>query len=509
MGKTFFLRGLCGLCGSGFEYEVNQMMHEPGEAQQEIPGAGLYNDSKPREPELADAVRFLYQRRTKLALRALVLFVLGALAFAYSYLTSPKIVEGTLGLSFRGIEKSEYPSGKRFTVEDFRGPGVLTKALADAAISNQRIALADLAAHVYITPVVPGEIQSRWKKQDQAGAVREEYSPSEFRIAIEESGLTDKERLKLFDGLVKHYQETVKYDQKLAKGFVNPTDTDYEKLAGEYDPWDIPDLFRQTYKTLTNKLNDLITESLSYQDASYQLSLRGIAQELETWEQTRLEALEALTYHGHLVRNRDIVTQRIQYRAQDFDIQIRQKSQEASESLRLLEVIEQPKTLVIGRESSPIVDSSALDRLVKDEYVRPVVQRISSLQEEVQALQADKARLENQLSWLPKSSEAAPGALPAGYGNLTTIISRELGAIIQKYDRILDDYLTVTITSLVIIKQAPIISRGGYAPAIVLLGIAVLSIFLAIILLGIEHLFSKARKAERTNRGALKGKQAV
>jgi hypothetical protein len=315
--------------------------------------------------------------------------------------------------------------------------------------------------------------------------------------------------LKLFDGLVKHYQETVKYDQKLAKGFVNPTDTDYEKLAGEYDPWDIPDLFRQTYKTLTNKLNDLITESLSYQDASYQLSLRGIAQELETWEQTRLEALEALTYHGHLVRNRDIVAQRIQYRMQDIDIQIRQKSQEASENLRLLEVIEQPKALVSGRESSSIVDSSALDRLVKNDYVGPVVQRISSLQEEVQTLQADKARLENQLSWLPKSSETAPGALPAGYRNLTTTISREIGAIVQKYNRILDDYLTATITSLVIIKQAPIVSRSDYGPAIVLPGIAILSIFLAIILLGIEHLFSKAREAERTNSGDLKGKQAV
>ena len=481
------------------------MMYKPDEGQQ-IPDASPHYDSEPREPELADAVRFLYRQRTRLALRALILFVLGALAFAYSYLTSPKIVEGTLGLSFRGIEKGEYPSGKRFTVEDFRSPGVLTKALADAAISSQRIALADLAAHVYITPVVPGEIQSRWKQQDQAGAVREEYSPSEFRIAIEESGLTDEERLKLFDGLVKHYQETVKYDQKLAKGFVNPTDTDYEKLAGEYDPWDIPALFRQTYRTLTNKLNDLITESLSYQDASYQLSFLGIAQELETWEQTRLEALEALTYHGHLVRNRDIVTQRMQYRVQDLDIQIRQKSQEASESLRLLEVIELPKPLVSGRESSPIVDSSALDRLVKDEYVRPVVQRISSLQEEVQALQADKARLDNQLSWLPKSSEAAPRALPAGYRDLTTTISREIGAIIQKYNRILDDYLTATITSLVIIKQAPVVSRSGYGPATVLPGIAVLSIFLAIILLGIEHLFSKARKAERTNRGNLKGK---
>jgi hypothetical protein len=258
------------------------MMYESEEVQQKILGVGANVVSEAHEPGLADVVRFLYQRRIKFAVRALIIFLLGALVFSYSYLSSPKVVEGTLGLSFRGIEKGEYPSGKRFTVEDFRSPAVLTKALLDAAISNQRIALPDLAAHVYITPVVPGEIQSRWKKQDQAGTLREEYSPSEFRIAIQANGLTDDERLRLFDGLVKHYQETVKYDQKSAKGFVYPADTDYDKLAAEYDPWDIPDLFRQTYRTLTDKLNDLIAESTRYQDSSYQLSLRGIAKDLET-----------------------------------------------------------------------------------------------------------------------------------------------------------------------------------------------------------------------------------
>lgn len=471
------------------------MMYESDKALQEIPGVNPYLE--PREPGLLDAVRFLYRRRVKFAFRALVCFLLGTLAFSYWYFTSPKTVEGTVGLSFRGIEKSEYPSGKRFTVEDFRSPGVLTKALADAAISTQRIPLADLTAHVYVTPVIPGEIQSRWKKQDQAGTAREEYSPSEFRIAIEMNGLTDEERLRLFDCIIKHYQDNVKYDQKSAKGFVHPADTDYEKLAVDYDSWDIPDLFHQTYRTLNEKVSDLITESTQYQDASYQLLLREIAKELETWEQTRLEALEALTYHGRLVRNRDIVAQRIQYRMQDLDIQIRQKSQEAAENLHLLEVIEQPKALVGGREGSPIIDSSALDRLVKSDYVGPVVQHISALQEEVQALQADKARLENQLSWLPKSSDATPAPLPAGYKNLTATISAEISAIIQKYDRILEDYLTATITSLVVIKEAPVVSRVGYSPKLVLPGIVVLSVFLAIILLGIEHLFAKARAAEK------------
>lgn len=468
-------------------------MDERDIARQETSASHPYIDAEPREPGVVDAIRFLYLRRIKFAFHAIILFILGTLAFSYFYFTSPKMVEGVLGLSFRGIEKSEYPSGKRFTVEDFRSPGILTKALADASISADRISLRDLIAHVYVTPVIPGEIQSRWKKQDQTGALREEYSPSEFKIAIELSALTDGERLRLFDGLVKNYQETVKYDQKSAKGFVYAVDTDYDKLAVSYDLWDIPDLFRQTFKSLTEKLNSLITESTQYQDASYQLALRKIAEDLDTWERTRLVALEALTYQGRLVKNRDIVARRVQYRIQDLEIQIQQKAQEASEGVKLLEVIEQPKALSASREGSPILDAGALDRLVKSDYVGPVVQRISKLQEEVQTLQADKARLEKQLSWLPKSQNADLGPVPAGYKDLTDRISKEINTIIKNYDSFLENYLTATITSLVAIKQAPVVSRVGYSPTLVLPGIAFLSVFLAIVLLGIEHLIAKAR----------------
>jgi len=451
-------------------------------------------DDKPREPGLLDASRFLYRQRKRLAIRAMVILAIGTLAFFYYYFSSPKTVGGSLSLSFRGIEKSEYPSGKRFTVEDFRSPVVLTKALADAGVSTERVPLQDLIARVYVTPVIPGEIQSRWKNQDQQGILRDEYSPSEFNIDIGVNGLTDGERLRLFDGIIRRYQEAVKYDQKSAKGFVNAMDTDYDKLSRSYDPWDIPDLFRQTYTSLREKLTNLITESTQYHDSSYQLALRKIAGNLDTWERMRLEALEALTYQGRLVKNREIVVRRIQYRIQDLTIQIQQKSQEASEGLKLLEVIEQPKEIATSRESSNILDAGTLDKLIKSDYVGPVVERISNLQGEVQTLQADKSRLEKQLSWLPKAPEAGTVPPPAGYQDLTSTVSREINEIVQNYDRLLDDYLTATITSLVAVKQAPVVSRLGYAPALVLPAVAMFSIFIAIVLLGIEHLFGKARR---------------
>jgi len=476
-------------------------MNYQADARHQLPEADPNVHAESQEPGLVDAVRFLYRRRVNLAIHSLVIFVVGALIFSLFYFASPKIVAGIVGLTFRGIEKGEYPSGRRFNVEDFRSPALLTKALADAGISEQRISLRDLAARIYVTPVVPAEIQNRWKKQEQAGSKKEEFSPGEFKIGIEMNGLTDLERIRLFDAVINRYQESMKFDQKSAQGFVSTVEGGYEKLISIYDPWDIPDLFRQTFISLHLKLDDLIAESLQYQDSSYQLSFREIAKDLDTWERTRLQALEALTYQGRLTRNREIVAQRIQYRIQDLDIQIKQKSQESTEAVRLLEVIDRPQALLAGqlsnKEGLPLIDAGVLDRLIKSDYVGPVVQRVSRLQEQVQTMQAEKARLEKQLSWLPRFSDAGTVAIPPIYGDLTNTLSRELAAIIQEYDGLLDKYLTATVTSMVVVKQSPLVSRSGYSPILFLPGIAILSVFLAVALLSIERLF------ERTGRGGV------
>jgi hypothetical protein len=453
------------------------------------------------EPGLTDAIRFLYQRRVRLVFFFIAIFVIGSLAFFYSYFATAKTVEGIVGLSFRGIENREYPSGRKFSVEDFRSPAVLANSLRDAAISGDRISVRDLAAHLIVAPVIPPDIQNRWKKQEQAGQRREAYSPNEFRISIQLQGLTDYERIRLFDAVLSRYRESVKYDQESAKGFIYSPDVDYEKLAATYDFWDIPDFFRGTYNSFNEKLASMIKESLKYQDATYQLSFREIAKDLDTWERTRLQTVEALTYQGRLVKNGGLVLQRIQYRIQDLDIQARQKMQESNEAMRLLNVVDRPKGLVsgqlAGREGTPIVDVAALDKLLKGDYVRPVVERISKLQEEIQAGEEEKARLEKQLSLLPKVADANPGSLPPGYRDLTLTLSRELNEIIRRYDRLLEDYLKAAVLSLVALKQSPVVFREAYSPVIVLPGIALVSLMIAVMLLGFGHVLHKVRQEKK------------
>jgi hypothetical protein len=415
------------------------------------------------------------------------------------YTGMPRIVQGTVSLNFRGIEKHEYPSGRKFSVEDFRGPDLLIRALGDAGFSTEHADIRQFAARVYVNPLVPGEIQARWRKQDKDGTRREEYFPNEFEIGLNLPTASNNQRIRLFDAMIDRYRERIKFDQKSALGFVAPWNTSYETLAQRYDFWDIPGLFAGTYQALAAQIDSIITESQEFHDSTYQLAFRDIFRDLNTWEGTRLEALEALTYQGRLVKNRDLLQQRVQYQIQELETRIRQKSQEAEESLRLIEAIERPKTLLAGqlnRDGMPLVDVNALDKLLKTDYVGPVVQKITKLQSDMQAMKASRERLERQLTWLPKATNVTLAQLPPGHKELIQSLTSELDGIVKDYNRALDGYLQTTITSLVVVQTSPIVSRLGYSLTSMMSGVVALSLVAAVCMLLLTELFRMALQGE-------------
>jgi len=447
-------------------------------------------------PGLVDAARFLYRGRVRLAVRFIVLLGIGTVALLAWYLLSPTTVQGTLALGFRGIEKHEYPSGRRFSVEDLRGPAVLAAALRDAGVPADQLDVRRFSAGVFVTSIVPADVQSRWRKQERDGLRKDEYFPNEFLVALQLRGFGTAQQLRLFDALVKSYQERVKHEQTASLSFVGGGwTTSYETLAAKYDFWDIPALFAETFKSLDRELSRLIVEALQYPDAKYHLGFRDIARELHNWQTIRLSALEALTYQGRLVRNKDLTLQRMQHRLEDIDIQIKQKTQEANEGLRLLGLIDRPNALIAGRLSGdkgvPVVDAGALEKLLKNDYVAPVVAKISRLQSEAQELEAERGRLRKHADYLPRATNVDLAQLPAGYRELVQTLSSELALIVTNYNRLLDDYLAASVTSLVAVTQSPIAIRGIFSArmaAVLVAALVVLSLFLAVVAMSVEHL---------------------
>jgi hypothetical protein len=424
-----------------------------------------YLPPEPEAPTLADAIRFVHRKRIALLAKFVLFAAMGLIVFAIWLWTTPRRVEGRLVLSFRGIEKWEYPSERRFSPADLRAPGVLSAALADAGIGSASADLNRVSASLDVLPIIPSEVLSRWKKADRDGAKREDYSPSEFALTLAIPNLSTGEEVRLFDAIVKRYQDRVKFEQIAALTFTSTwSEKSYQDLISRYDYWDIPYVLDQNVELLNRYLRQLVEESQSYKEPISQFSFRDVQKEFTIWSATRLEALKGVTFQGRLVKNKETETLTSQYRLEDLEIQVRRGKDEAAEAMRLLEASQKPPgmsaTQSATREGIPIVDSGVLDRLVRSDYLGPLVKRISQLQEQTARLEAEKRRLEKKIALLPLAHNVSPADLPANYRELVATVSGELGKIIQNYNHLLDSYLTATVSKLVVVKDGPRLTRG-------------------------------------------------
>lgn len=438
------------------------------------------------EPTFGDLLRFLWSRRVRLVtLFCVTAGVLGVSLLLWRFLTARQVAEGTLSLTFRGMERHEYPSGRKFSVEDIRSPQVLTRARENAGLSD-KTEIRRLYVGTEITPVIPAEIQGRWRKQDRDGVKREDFYPQDFRIRVNPGLLTGDQKVQFLTAVVQAYQEDVKFEQKSALRRVADFSTlSPADLLRDYDTWDLPTLLAERERSFRHQIDALVIESRDFSDPHFRMTFRDIGNDLTTWRDTRLEALTAFIYKGRVVKDRDLMLKRLQQRVEELDVLVKQLSGEAEQSTKLVESLDRSKPLLAGpltnRDGAPLVDSTALEKLVRSDYVGPVVKRITELHKEAKETEAEKTRAERAIAILGKADgvSKASGDLEP----LIALVTKDLSRIVANYNKVLDDYLNATVTSLVALRQGPSVTREGLstsALAAILLVVSVIVPFVVI-----------------------------
>src|ERR1039457_4615913 len=162
--------------GGSVMNEVRTAMERPADAHP------VEFVDEPPPPTFGDAVRYLWDRRVRLAKYFLGLLALGVVGTLVWGFARERVAEATLSLGFKGIEKGEYPNGRKFAIADSRGPKVLQKAVKEIGKEKSFPAVDMVARGIRVQPVIPGEIQALWKKQENDGKKREEFFPSDFLI---------------------------------------------------------------------------------------------------------------------------------------------------------------------------------------------------------------------------------------------------------------------------------------------------------------------------------------
>lgn len=458
---------------------------------------------EPPLPTFGDAVRYLWERRVRLAkyfLGLLALGVVGTLAWSFS---RERVAEATLSLGFKGIERGEYPNGRKFVIADIRSQRVLQKAVKEIGKEKSFPAVDMVARGIQVQPVISGEIQALWKKQDKDGKKRDEFSPSDFLITARPKGMSADESVQLLYALMQAYQQDVKYEQLGALKFMGEVSRyNPNELIRLYDYWDLPRIIGENVAVLRGHVRSLTEEAKDFRDPKFNVSFQDLEQDLSVWSSTRLESLRGLVDGNRLVKNRDSMIKRLQFRQEQLDIQIRSVTQELLEATKLLETVDRPRTTLAGpmsgKDGLPVIDTNALDRLVASDYTGSVVKRVTGLQEKKTKLQEARWFAERDLALLAKAQDVPLEKLPPAFERDLGVVTTDLARILDTYSKLLTSYLDATVTSQVTLRDGPRVVRLGPSIRMVLAGVVFVCAVLALLLLIVDQSVRVAMERKRS-----------
>jgi hypothetical protein len=449
-------------------------------------GSPLVGPQDTVPPTVGDLLRYLWGRRVRLLLLFVLLSGVGGIGLLGWWLFAPRSAHALVVLGFRGIERHEYPTGKSFSIEDLRSPKVLARALDEVGLPAGSTDLEELYRGIDIVPIVPITVVERWKKQARDGTKREEYLPSEFALEVRPKNLDDTERVQLLYALVKAYQEEVKYEQEAELQRMAAAKLPVIGLTTLYDYWDIPLLLRAQADLLATRLAVLIRDSQNFRDPEANLGFRDVNRELETWRDTRLETLAAVVHRERLVKDPDAMLRRLEERRANLDIELTRINAQVESATRLLEVVGQPQAVLAGqaaqREGAPLLDVPALEKILRSDYVGPVVSKMLLLQQEAAATAAARMRVQHEIELLGKRSDGWTDKPPPGFDELVTLVTTNLDEIVGRYEKVLDAYLDASVIRYVTMREGPHLRRPGARVALLAAAVVFTAAVLALLI---------------------------
>jgi hypothetical protein len=132
---------------------------------------------------------------------------------------------------------------------------------------------------------------------------------------------------------------------------------------------------------------------------------------------------------------------------------------------------------------------STLDKILKSDYVGPVVVRARDLHEEAAKTAAAKERVQREIALLTRASEGSSGSStgepPAGFEDLVVLVAGDLDRIVQRYLQVLDGYLDASVTRYVTLREGPYLRLAGASMAVLAVAIvftaAIVSLLIVIV----------------------------
>ncbi len=422
----------------------------------------------------------------------LIISIIGAFILIggiYILINTNSVSECKVAITFSGIDKHEYPNGKKFEMNDL----IPSDAAIQAAnvIQNpkkRKIFETNPRAFLFVDPFIPVEVEEKAFEMKKVRKETLNYLPNQYYVRfIQKLGgpISGRERKQILYSLVKSF-ETKFYDN-----FVNRQLLTIElpqSLIKNSDYIDSFDVLNNTADNYMRFLGNRIELAGYYQSSKTGKSFVDLQTELNNLKDIELIGVDALIYYYRLSKYKDFLLTRTQYKVKRME-QSREKKMLETEMVNnlLKQVLEKDKSslnaaMPLGTANTPILlDADTIDKLNQKEYLNLLIKRSLESGVESQNLGVDKKYLQEYIDLLQKAhgSEVDAATAKVFVEKRLEAIRLELIRIAKAANELNQEFLNSKYSKVIMITEEPHnIKSYDKSPLVVL----VVSIFAGIVI---------------------------
>jgi len=367
---------------------------------------------------------------------ALLGLVIAAAIYLVASMRLPVSTSTRVLFAFPGLEKGEYPDQSKFEPDDLRAPEIIAEALKRQGLDTSSEFQSRIRGALSIEAVIPPDLMKQRDRMQAAGQSLPFYQPDEYVVTLSLPGtfpINKEQRARLLNEIVGVYRENFKLTYtSIPTGFGHVFDTLHNADFPGYEQ-----IFNKEIDNITACLTQQLQDDKSFRSPTTNLSFKDLLEQTQLFSQTQLsDTLELIDQSGSS-RDPAVATARMEYCLRALNDQERRAVGDEKVITDLLAQT-QARNYVLGvkaeadqsQSETHLLDQSLIDSLLANDAYNYLVRRALDAGLEVSQVQADKAKLLEQIEAVKSAKEDA--------GNLI-LIQKSLTDLESAYQELIDN----------------------------------------------------------------------
>jgi hypothetical protein len=388
--------------------------------------------------DLHDISRRLGRGLAQIIGLALLGLAIAAVIYLVASTRLPVSTSTRVRFAFPGLEKGEYPDQSKFQPDDLRAPEVVAEALKRQGLDTTSEFQSRIRGALGIESVIPPDLMKQRDRMQAAGQSLPFYQPDEYIVTLSLPGtfpINNEQRARLLNEIVGVYRENFQLTYaSIPTVFGHVFDTLHHADFPEYER-----IFDKEIDNITACLTQQLQQDKSFRSPTTNLSFKDLLERTQLFAQTQLsDTLELIDQSGSS-RDPAVATARMEYSLRALNDQERRALGDEKVITDLLAQTQgHARNYVLGVKSeadpshaeTPIIDQGLIDSLLANDAYNYLVHRALDAGLKVSQVQADKAKLFEQLDALKSAKDDADN---------TARVQKSLAELEPAYQELIDN----------------------------------------------------------------------